>query len=269
MRHVLSLLIGLVLCLVAGATSAQAGESVRLRIAAMPNDAHLYYMDLLRSALEAAGHAVEFDVTTGLPQPRIEAALREGSVDLHYFLRTPERDGTYLPVPVGLTAGLISLRVLLVRTEDVPRFAGVESLADLRALGMRAGFGQGWFDGMVWRRNQLPFMEVGGDWRNIYAMLAHGSRDIDYFPRGVTEILGEAQQHPELTIEPHLLLRYSSDQILYFSPARSALVPLVRQAMEAFAATGEIERRARARWGDDLESLSLDRRRAIDLDMPE
>ncbi|HYC02956.1 MAG TPA: hypothetical protein VED40_06665 [Azospirillaceae bacterium] len=265
---VLRRLLGLVLAAFLAVPPAQA-ETLRLRVSAMPNGAHQYYLDLLREALEAAGHEVVFDTLNILPQPRIEAGLRDGLLDIHWFLRSPERDRSFLSVPVGLTGGLISQRVLLVRTGEAGRFAGVRTVEELRALGLTAGFGQGWFDSLVWRHNNLKALEIGGEWRNLYAMVSRGNRDIDYLPRGVTEILAEAAGQPGLAIEPSLLLHYEGDQILYLSPRRADLEPLIRPALEAYERTGAITRRALAEWGDDLERLQVSRRHVIELASPQ
>lgn len=259
----------LAILLLVTAARAEASEPVILKVAASPNGVHGYYHALLLDALAIAGIKATLAVQNDMPQPRLEMALREGTVDVHFFLRTPARDRDFIPIPVGLTDGLVANRILLIRRDDLEEFSNVRTLDDFRRKGLVAGFGQQWFDVTVWRNNRLECIEFGGDYQRIFTMVARGNRDVDYFPRGLTEILSEVENRPGLTVEPHLLFRYQNDHVFYLSRNLSDLAPRLIEALQTMAEQGAIRTRAHAYWAARMEALKLDQRVVIDLAVPE
>jgi hypothetical protein len=258
----------LALALLAGllSTAATASE-LRLTMAALPNNGHVYQHSLLKDALAAAG--VTLTVTlVELPPPRVTQELETGDVDAHAFLQTPARDRQFVPIPVRLTDGLIGRRVFLIRAADQARFDDLNTVADLQRSGLVGAFGRGWFDVTIWRHNGLAVQELPAN-ANIHGMVGIGTRGVDYFSRGATEILAEAARNPDVAIEQRLIVAYPNDLIFYLNPKRRADAPAIEAALTAFATSGEIGRRAGTQWRADIERLRLNDRRVITLAAPQ
>jgi len=254
----------IVLGLAAAPASAQPAD---VPVASFSNGTHAFHHRLLSEALEAGGSPASLRPSEDLPQPRIAHMLGSGDIAVHWFVQSAERDRDL--VPVGLTDGLIGKRVLFVRPGDEARFADVRSVDDLRATGAVGGFGAGWFDVQVWRANALPHLEQQGEWRLLYRMLAAGDRGVGYFSRGVTEILGEAQQNPALAVEPRLLLVYDRDFRFYVSPARRELAEPLSRGLAALRESGRHAALIEEHFGETLRALGVAGRTAIRLAMPQ
>lgn len=253
--------------LLAGQGLARAAD-ISLRLATFPNGNHLYFHELLQEALQAAGHTVRIQTENDLPQTRILAYLGNGALTLHWLLQTPERDRQYIPVDQRLTQGLIGQRILLIPPGAEGVYAKVRTLEDLRALDKTAGLGQGWYDVEVWQFNQLRVTDIAGDWRVLYGMVSHGRRGIDYFPRGATEVLAEARAHPELAIEPRLVLVYPRDLRLYLARPYAALKPVLEDALQRAEKSGLQRQLLERHFGPAIAALGLERRTRIPLVLP-
>lgn len=233
------------------------------------DDTYLYYEELLRRSLEAAGHRIRLEFTESLPQKRAVEMLERGEISLYPLLETAERDEKFVPVRVDLVGGLLGHRVLLVPSGRSAVYAGVNSLEDFRRLGAVGSLGEDWFDCRVWESNGLPYLAVSGDWRSIYEMLERGDRGIDYFSRGVTEIVEDAKGHPGLEIEPRLVLFYDRDARFYLSRSAAVYRDVIESALREAEESGLMDEIIRKYWGEDLRALGYDERLKIRLDTPE
>ncbi|MFC4159270.1 hypothetical protein [Chitinimonas lacunae] len=192
-------------------------------------------------------------------------ALEQGKVSLLWLLPSRERDQRHARVNEPLTFGLIGQRVLLIPPGNAPIYAKVQTLDDFRALGVVAGLGAGWVDTRIWQANHLPFNEHPGDWTQIYRLVASRQRGIDYFPRGAVEVLGEAHRHPELEIEPHLLLDYHTDFYFYLHRNQAPLKPVLEAALAQARRSGLMQQLFNKYHQDIANRLHLSKRRVIDL----
>ncbi len=227
-----------------------------------------YYWDLLTESLSAAGHTVTLDkADASLPLARQISMFDSGDIDLFWFLQTPERDHTYVPVAVNLTKGLIGQRVMFIKKGAAPDFAKIKSLDDFRTSGKIGAFGKGWFDAAVWDANGLKY-NTQTNFTLFYAMVAAGDRGVDYFSRGVTEILPEAKSHPELDIEPTLLLVYDRDFRFYLSKKAAAQAPVIEAAVKKAAESGIMDQLIQKYFGDAIQTLNLAGRTRINLVAP-
>ncbi len=234
------------------------------------DDGQFNYMEtLVRTALEAAGQSVVIEAGPLMPQPRLEAALGSGRLSVHTFLRTAARDAALLPVPVGVTQGLMGRRILLIRPGDQAKFSTVRSLADLQALNLVAGFGASWFDLAIWRANGLRTYGQDGDWRVLFRMVASGERGVDYLALGAAQVRYETAQRPEIAIEQTLVLDYGADLIFYVSPHHAALAPPLARGMAVIEADGRLERLVDRYFGQAVGELGLGTRRVIRLQRPD
>ncbi len=251
-----------------GARAASAGEVLRLPIDLLQGQDFSYYRELLVRSLAALGVRATLPVHDTVPQTRMMWNLERGITSLRPLLETHVRNCRLTEVPVDLTDGRIGQRVFLVPRSQKSRFAGVRDLDDLRATQAVAALGQDWFDIRIWRANQLPYQVIPGDWHRIYGMLRVGGRHIDYFPRGINEVLEEARKHPGLVIEPHLLLVYERDFRFYLSPRYAHYEPLIEKALRKARDSGLMARLQRKYWGNVEQALHLSSRQTIHLFTP-
>lgn len=245
-----------------------AAPAQTLKMAAFSDNTHAYYHALLVEALAAAQKPVTVERRLDVPQPRIGSMLEDGSLDVHWFVQSPDRDQKFVGVAVPLTNGLIGQRVLLIRPVDQDRFAAIQSVADLKASGLVGGFGQGWFDVAVWKANSLPVMEQAGEWRTLYKMVAAGDRKVDYFSRGVTEIGAEAAANPDLAIEKNLLLVYDRDFRFYLSQQAKDYAAPLAEGLARLQQNGKQAELLKTHFGAPLSALGMDTRRKLVLTTP-
>jgi hypothetical protein len=226
---------------------------------------HEYYVAVLDAALEQAGKPHHLEAVAIPRHLRSYLALQDGQIDLLWLLPNKERDQQYHRVDVPLTDGLIGTRILLIAPGD-KRFQAIDGLDALRRSGLVAGLGRGWQDVAIWDHNGLHRYEHNGDWNDLFRLLASRSRGVDYLPRGANEILDEAAAHPELAIEPHLLLRYQSD--FYFYTRDADLAQLLTYALLRLKADGRLAKLFEHYFRPAMTTLQLDQRVVIPLGSP-
>jgi hypothetical protein len=184
------------------------------------------------------------------------------------MLQTPERDAQYARIDFPLTQGLIGQRLLFVPKGSENVYANVKDLAQFRELGKTAGLGKGWFDVAIWDTNKLSYLEQSGDWRQLFNMLAAQNRGVDYLPRGASEIAAEALLHPDLVIEPNLLLIYQRDFVFYLSKANAGMKPMIEAALKQAEKSGLQKKLIDEYFGSTLQQLNMDKRVRIRLTTP-
>ncbi|WLD56746.1 hypothetical protein NFC81_08365 [Salinispirillum sp. LH 10-3-1] len=258
----------LILSLTLSVSSALWANNLTLKVPVIAEqpEAAAYYHELLTEAFSDIGYTLTLDIVA-LPQMRATNALEQGAIDLMWLVRSAERDAAFTSVPVGLTNSLIGQRVLLIRPEDQAKFDNVNSLDDLRALDLVAGMGQGWFDVAVWRANDLRLQEQGGSWQSIYPMLAAG-RTYDYFPRGMNEVVAEANAHSDLAIERNLVLSYERDFQFYLSQNAAQHRDLLVRALTQASDSGLVDRLVQKYWADDFQALDFNNRLVLQMVTP-
>ncbi|MGL1863340.1 MAG: hypothetical protein OCC46_12515 [Pseudodesulfovibrio sp.] len=251
-------------CLVPASTHA---KQLVLRMPSYSDGAHLYFFDLLNSALKQNKSDVIIEGVDDFPHLREREMLTNGKLSALWLIRTDERDAKFIPVPVGLTNGLIGKRILLVAPQHINTYKDVKSLDDFRKLGHVGAFGIKWFDIAVWKANSLSYRAMA-NWRLIYAMLAEEDRGINYFSRGINEIAKEAELHPELSIEPHLMFTYERDYILYVSPKNSELASILGKALKQARDSGLMDKIIKKHWAKSFDIIKPDQRTLIKLRTP-
>ncbi|MES2257777.1 MAG: hypothetical protein V4724_04625 [Pseudomonadota bacterium] len=193
----------------------------------------------------------------GLANGRINVCARATAASL-------ERD--FLPVRIPIDKGLLGFRVFLVRADDLPRFAAVRTVQDLRSL--RAGQGKGWVDIPILAAAGIPVVE-GTHHEHLFSMLAAGR--FDFFSRGVDEAWVELKerhaQFPQMVIEPTLLLHYPLPRYLFVRrDAEGELLARRLQAgLETMVRDGTLSALFRQHKGPLIERAGLSRRRVLTL----
>lgn len=131
-----------------------------------------YFRDLIKTALEANGHRVEFELIEIPRHKRQYLALESGAIDLLWLLPNKERDRHFIRIDQALTFGVQGRRVLLVPKGSEELYANTKSLTDLQAMNRTAGLGAQWQDIEIWRLNQLPIYIHDGDWNDLFRIVA-------------------------------------------------------------------------------------------------
>jgi len=193
--------------------------------------------------------------------------LEKGQLSALWLLKTEGRDLLYYRVDVPLTNGLIGRRVLLIPRGAQRIYDPIRSLQDIRNRALVAGLGVGWFDVDVWKANGLDFYLKDGEWRHLYRMLSNDG-GVNYFPRGVNEILNEAKRNLHLDIEKNLILEYERDFVFYLSAVDGYYAPLLERALRNAQSSGLMQRLIEKHWGDTFKHLHLDARTVIKLETP-
>jgi len=246
----------------ASSLPAPVAAPLELRVAVVTDGRADYFIQLLEQSLKLIRQPYHIQYVKDIPARRMWWMLGKGDINLFYGMQSKEKDNDPQLVPVrnALTNGLIGQRVLLIRPADAATFAQVQSLDELKRTGFIAGFGAGWGDTKVWRASGLPQYEHAGPWSTIYAMVAAGNRHVDYLPRGIIEVLDEARLHPELTVEPHLLLEYRADFAFYLTPSAAHYRPIIERALKEAETSGLKARLIEETFGPDIRALQLNRR---------
>ena len=228
-----------------------------------------YISKLLTRVLEREGYQVNIEYVGNLPMTRLERMLAQGGISALTLGETDSRNQRLTPIRVGMTNGLIGRRILFIPRDKQSEYDAIETLADLRASGLVAGMGEAWGDVDIWNLNELPVQTVSGDWKLLYKMVASGTRDIDYLPRGAHEILNEWQDQPDLVVEESLLLVYQRDHILYVSPERPEFAQWLEPILERAQHDGFIQTIVNEFYPEVSQPpINLHRRRIISLESP-
>jgi len=243
-------------------------KSITLNLSSRSYENREYYFELIKLALEKDGYQVTINDLGISNTLRQKKNLNDGKVSLILRLKTPLRDKNFTKVNIGLTKGLIAQRVLLIRKHDQYIFNNIKNKQDLNDNNLVAAFGESWFDIAVWQHNNLPYIELLGDRQKIYTMLASGKRNIDYFSRGINEIMSESQRHPSLNIEQNLLICYKNDIYIYVKKDNHQLAEILEKAMIKADNSGLLDQLITKYWGNLKQELQLDTRTKITLDMP-
>lgn len=230
---------------------------------------------VLRTALEktAASHGPfelkQFSEAMSPQRVAQELALPHGRINVMARAAAPDFERDFLTIRIPIDKGLLGYRVLLVRKNDLPRFAQVRSLQDLRKL--RAGMGKGWADVAILAHTGLPVVE-GTAHENLYAMLM--ANRFDYFARGVDEAQWEINEYgarfPQMVIEPTLLLYYPLPRYLFVrrDAGGESLARRLKAGLETMVQDGTLDALFRQHKSGVIEPLHLDRRRLLTLANP-
>ncbi len=234
-----------------------------------------YDWAVLRTALDkTVPHFGPYELqqsTHVMSPPRVaqEALLPGGRINIFARATSPELERQFIPVRLPIDRGLLGYRMFLVRDADLPRFAAVRTLDDLRKL--RVGQGKDWIDVPILRAAGFE-VEEGTTYRGLFAMLDAGR--FDFFSRGIDEARREFQErrasHPHMAVEPTLLMYYPLP--LYFFLRRDAegklLARRIEAGMEMMIKDGSLNAIFQKYKGESLKNAGLGKRRVLTLPNP-
>ena len=206
-----------------------------------------------------------------LSVPRLlqEMSRPNGAINVMARATDPELERKFQPIRIPIDRGLMGMRLLVVRKADLPRFAAVHTLNDLKRFS--AGQGKGWVDPEVLSTAGISVVESPSP-ETLYAMLDAGR--FDFFPRALDEAAREYEDQrkarPGLAIEPTLMLRYPLPR--YFFTRRDAegdrLAARIKAGMEAMVQDGTLAALFRQHKGRLIERAAIGKRRVIELHNP-
>lgn len=180
---------------------------------------------------------------------------------------TPIAKADVIAIPINILRGLLGLRICLINREQLPRFANIQSLDDLRQI--KIGQGQDWTDTLIYQHNQIPLFESTG-LLPLFPILA--TQRIDCLPLGANEISMKyeelRQRHPNMVIEPSLLLYYHFPTYLYVSKRHPRLAERIAAGLQIMQTSGEYDRLFWRYFAHHLSQLNLSQRRVICLHSP-
>ncbi|WP_051293483.1 hypothetical protein [Pseudoduganella violaceinigra] len=195
-----------------------------------------------------------------------EMSRPDGSINIFARATDLDLEKKFNPIRIPIDRGLMGMRLLMVRQADLPRFAAVRTLDDLKRLS--AGQGKAWIDTQVLKAAGITVVEAPRA-DALYAMLE--ARRFDFFPRALDEAPREldalAKSRPGIVIEPTLMLRYPLPR--YFFVRRDTegdkLAERIKAGMEMMLRDGTLAALFRQYEGPLVERARIGKRRIIDL----
>jgi len=201
-----------------------------------------------------------------LPRGREFAIMsKHKGIDIVWGSATKKRFDSYLPVKIPIYKGLIGWRLALVKQANQHIFAEVRTLDDLRAF--TPGQQRNWSDYKIFEEN--GFTIASGTNRIALAdMLVLGR--YYFFPRPVIEIEKERREYinMDITLEPHVLIRYKSAYVFYVAKNNVELAKTLTDGLHKAKADGSFDRLFERHFKTLFERLDLQNRRIVELYNP-
>jgi len=203
---------------------------------------HQYFVELLTLALkknQSVPSPLQLKATVnGMQQGRAIRQLSLGKkIDVVWTVTSIAREQQLLPIRIPLLRGLLGLRVLLIRKEDLQKFS-FRTLDDLQQFS--AGQGHDWPDTTILKANNINVI-TATTYDGLFNMLKAGR--FDYFPRGVTEAWLElkAKGASTLMVEQHALLYYPSPVYFFVNLKNTKLAKRIEKGLRLAIADGSFE----------------------------
>lgn len=228
-----------------------------------------YYIELLQLALSYPSGKDYQLKASGLDLPKQRAfdlMNADGGIDVLFGSVNADRLTRYRGVAFPLLRGYNGWRVALVNRNTPDMLRGIHSKQHLRRL--TAGQFLTWSDTQILRSNGLT-VATSTNINGLYGMLQRGR--IDYFPLSVLEVAEELAKHPhpQLMIDPHLLLVYPTATWFYVAKDNETLATALLQGLQQAERDGSFDRLFQRYFGVALKQLKLDSRSRILLDNPQ
>lgn len=234
---------------------------------------HIYSTELLRLALEKTRKEYG-DFTLRPIPPRNYARALKAAVDDAYpnlIIETSYEQALthhakldFINFPMDL--GVLGYRVCFINPKLKASGKKIESLEDLRQYTFAHGVG--WADTIIFRHNGLKVQEID-NYDGMFLMVIGGR--VDFFCRGVNEILGEMEQFSqlkELTIDEQFLLTYPLPRFFYLNGKNKLAKKRIELGLQRAYADGSLQALWKANFLPSLELVNLAQRKVIRLENP-
>lgn len=227
---------------------------------------YAFGVSVLDLALSKLGQPYEI-VTPGMQhanEARGEMLVIDGSLDLEFLSTTVHRESVMIPVKVPIYRGLLGLRLLLVKPSKNARLSEVRNLEDLRQY--VGGHGAHWGDLPVYAANDLRVV-TSVIYENLFEMLNIGR--FDYFHRGISEIWGELENHPnQFVVADKVMLFYPHPVYFFVSKHRPVLAKQIQQGLDIAINDGSYKALFQENYIDAINRSDLSSRTLINLKNP-
>ena len=148
-----------------------------------------------------------------------------------------------------LMKGLLGYRLLIVREDDLPRFAQVGTAGQLQKLSLGIPFS--WADAALFRFNGYNVVE-GGTYDELFERLKAG--EFDYVSLGANEIeeAYEARALPlgGLSLETSILIYYPFPLLFYVNPDKPELAERIEEGLDCIIENGSLDRLFEEQYGN-------------------
>jgi len=234
---------------------------------------YLYDWEVLRTALEKTrGKFGPYELRQArqfMSPARVTAeAAGAGSINVFVRATSTQLEQQFRPVRIPVDRGLIGYRLLLVRYDDLQRFAEVQSLDQLRRFSI--GQGKGWVDVGILQAGGFKVVE-GNNYDGLFSMLE--VKRFDALSRSVDEALSEYDQLHQrfgFEVEPGIALYYPLAR--YFFTRRDAegevLANRLEAGLEAMVQDGSLQALFMRYKGPLIKRSALARRRLFRIPNP-
>lgn len=222
------------------------------------------FIALLQDALEhtkADGAYTLKPTETSLPTARMidEIADNTGALSIMTRGSNIEEEKKLLPIRIPLDKGLLGYRIMLVRQQDLPRFAAIQSVDELKQL--RVGQGSRWPDTKI--LEGAGFKVTKGYYAAGLLRMLNEER-FDMFARATWEATGnlddaKKQDLGDLVIEPSLAVFYPYPRIFMVSRKGDgpALAARIEKGLRAMIKDGSFDKAFNEFFGPAVESTNL------------
>lgn len=192
------------------ALSIQAQDVIRIEASqSEDNVSHSFYQDLLAEVMaeteDEYGSVNIVNLDLNVSQSRGLQLLNSDMLDVFWAGTSIQREENYAAVPVPLTAGLLGIRVPVIKKHNLAVFEAINTPEQLKKL--KACQGSQWPDSDILEFNGYVVERVIS-FNLMYSMLKQDR--CDYFPRGLNEVYAElsAPTNAEFIPFEKVLLRY-------------------------------------------------------------
>lgn len=161
--------------------------------------------------------------------------VRSGTLDVFFALSKPAYEEEFQAIYFPIYRGLLGWRLAIVRASDRDLLQHATTIKDLQQY--KAGQGALWGDTNILESNQLPVVKEH-KYTNLFRML--DAERFDYFPRGIAEpwLEVERERALNLTVDPHVVLRYTAPFYFFVRKGDTALANHIKQILEDMLADG-------------------------------
>ncbi len=202
-----------------------------------------YYIDMLRLALDKTSDMDDSSILvmsekTMYQKRALEQLKRAQGIDVVWTMTSTKREAELQAVRIPLLKGLLGYRIFIIRKGEEPRFAGIQTLDDLKQL--TAGQGRDWPDTQILRANGIKVVD-SINYDGLFGMLQY--KRFDYFPRGVNEAWAEVKAHPDknLVVEKTLLLQYPAPIYFFVNKQNNKLADRLERGLRIAIKDGSFE----------------------------
>ncbi|WP_137937706.1 transporter substrate-binding domain-containing protein [Chitinivorax sp. B] len=248
--------------------TAATGKTVYYQRSPTVDDARdVYPIQLLRLALDRSGGQYQLKPSAqAMLQGRALAELAVGrGVDVVWAMTSKEREAALRPIRIPIFKGLIGWRIPLVRASQANLFKDIRNLEQLKSL--TAGQGHDWPDTDILLGNGIAVERVAR-YQGLFRMLTLGR--FDYFPRSMSEIWAEADEHAKdgIVVDRFVVIHYPTAFYYFVNQRNTELANAIQSGLEAAIADGSFDKLFYQFHADILKRSEIDKRTVIELYNP-